>query len=65
LAELDLLLLELLLELDALFFAPPDFEAVLAMLSSPSGGLKPFGSDSGSEELRTSSLFPSCSIRTN
>ena len=65
LAELDLLLLELLLELDVLFFAPPDFEAVLAILCSPSDGLKPFGSDHGSEEVRAPILFPSCSVRTN
>jgi hypothetical protein len=35
LLELDLLLL--LLEVDELFFAPPDFEAALAMLFSLSG----------------------------
>ena len=39
LLELDLLPLLLLLELDELFFAPPDFEAALAMLFSFSAPL--------------------------
>jgi len=59
LLELDLL--PLLLEVDALFFAPPDFEAALAMLFSLSGPLNRQFAAAVPERASTSAFTFSCS----